>query len=263
VWMRRVYPVAPFGVGLFFAVLAPSTILNALREGMAEPRVYLATAGVFITVAAIVRVWSERMSLPVWATRTAVVLLVAILGLLTVRRNQVWSSPITLWAEAAVRAEEMWEPHYALADSLREGGRCDAAISEYQKVVGLRPAHRDAQTNLGICLAQTGQLEAAERAFREALTIDPTFARGYTNLGALALLAGDTAQARDFYLQALRLDRANVLARLQLASLYEHTFHDYHAAARMCGEARLLAPATPGVVECVERNQRLASGQDR
>src|SRR4029078_5975436 len=32
---------------------------------------------------------------------------------------------------------------------------------------------------------------------------------------------------------------------------------------RMCGEARLLAPSTPGVVECVERNERLASGQGR
>lgn len=263
VWMRRAYPALAFGVFWFFVVLAPSSSVIPLREGMAEHRVYLASAGFFISLAALLRVWWQRMSVPQWATRTAVLLLVAILALLTVRRNQVWSSPIMLWAEATVRAEEMWEPHYALADSLREGGRCDAAISEYQKVVALRPAHRDAQTNLGICLAQTGQLEAAERAFRAALTIDPAFARGYTNLGALALLAGDTAQARDFYLQALRLDQQNVLARLQLASLYEHTFHDYHAAARMCGEARLLAPATPGVVECVERNQHLAAGQGR
>jgi hypothetical protein len=31
----------------------------------------------------------------------------------------------------------------------------------------------------------------------------------------------------------------------------------------MCGEARALAPATPGVAECMERNQRLAAGKDR
>ena len=54
-----------------------------------------------------------------------------------------------------------------------------------------------------------------------------------------------------------------MLARMQLASLYEHTFHDYHAAARMCGEARLIAPSTPGVVECVERNQQLAAAKDQ
>jgi hypothetical protein len=49
---------------------------------------------------------------------------------------------------------------------------------------------------------------------------------------------------------------------MQLASIYEKTYRDYHAAARMCGEARLLAPSTPGVVECVERNQRLATAKD-
>jgi hypothetical protein len=49
---------------------------------------------------------------------------------------------------------------------------------------------------------------------------------------------------------------------MQLASLFEHTFADHHAAARMCGEARRIAPATPGVVECVERNQRLAAARD-
>jgi Tfp pilus assembly protein PilF len=94
------------------------------------------------------------------------------------------------------------------------------------------------------------------------LDIDPAFARGYTNLGALALVAGDTTRARDYYREAIAQDPANVLARMQLASIYEKTFQDYHAAARMCGEARLLAPSTPGVVECVERNQRLAAEKD-
>jgi hypothetical protein len=49
---------------------------------------------------------------------------------------------------------------------------------------------------------------------------------------------------------------------MQLARLYEEVFHDYHAAARMCGEARALQPFTSGVVECMERNQRLAAEKD-
>jgi len=122
----------------------------------------------------------------------------------------------------------MWEPQYALADALREAGNCAGAIPAYRRVIDLRPAHRDA----------------------------------HTNLGALAIVAGDPQRARDFYREALAQDPQNVLARMQLASLYEGTFHDYHAAGRMCGEARAIAPATPGVVECVERNQRLAAAKD-
>ena len=261
--IRESHPVIALGIVWFFAVLAPSSSFVPLREGMAEHRVYLASAGFFTAIAGVFQTWSRRSEGRSWSPRLAVSVLLVALFVLTALRNEVWSSPVTLWREATLHAEGMWEPHYALADSLREQGQCDAAISEYRKVVVLRPVHRDAHTNLGICLAQSGQPEEAERAFRQALAIDPRFARGYTNLGALALLSGETVRARDFYLQALVVDHDNVLARMQLASLYENTFHDYHAAARMCGEVRLLAPATPGVVECVERNQRLASTQGR
>jgi hypothetical protein len=261
--IRRSHPIIALGIVWFFAVLAPSSSFVPLREGMAEHRVYLASAGFFMTLAGVFQMWFRRSEGRSWSPRVAVALLLVVLCFLTARRNEVWASPITLWTEATLHADGMWEPHYALADSLREIGQCDAAIPEYRKVIALRPVHRDAHTNLGICLAQSGQLEEAERSFRQALAIDPRFGRGYTNLGALALLSGDTVRARDFYLQALVVDHDNVLARMQLASLYENTFHDYHAAARMCGEARLIAPSTPGVVECVERNQRLASSPGR
>ena len=261
---RRKVPLVSFGILWFLAVIAPSSSVIALREGMAEHRVYLASAGVFMAVAGAVgsmRVHASgrRPGLEYTATLAAICLA---FGLLTVARNRVWGSPVTLWLEATVHAADMWEPHYALADALRESGDCGRAMAEYQTVVRMRPQHRDAHTNLGICLAQTNRLAEAETAFRRALEIDPAFARGYTNLGALALTAGQPDRARDFYRRAIEVDARNVLARMQLARLYETVFGDFHAAARMCGEARALDPFTPGVVECVERNQRRAAARD-
>ena len=261
--LRRSDPVSALGIAWFLAVLAPSSSFLPLREGMAEHRAYLASAGLFVVISSIVRRRTIAMKAPQYSMRLAVGVAVSILCGLTMMRNRVWSDPITLWSAATLYAEGMWEPRYALADSLREAGQCAAAVPEYRKVVALRPAHRDGHTNLGICLAETGHLDEAEREFRRALEIDPSYARGYTNLGALALMAGDATRARDFYREAIGKDPNNVLARMQLASLYENTFHDYHSAARMCGEARLLAPSTPGVVDCVERNQRRAVSEGR
>lgn len=265
--LRRVAPLVPFGVIWFFAVLAPSSSFVALREGMAEHRVYLAAAGLAVALARkgmllFAALSRGKSGLPE-SYASALILLAALLTSLTMARNHVWASPVLLWAEAVEQSPGMWEPRYALGDVLRQRGRCVEAIPHYRVVVQLRPSNREAFTNLGICLAQIGRHQEAERAFRKTLDLDPGYARGYTNLGALALVEGKVDDARDHYLQAIVVDPRNVLARLQLARLYETSYHDYHAAARMCGEASSIAPTTPGIAECVERNRKLAQDNGR
>jgi protein O-mannosyl-transferase len=261
---RHTVPLVPFGIVWFLAIVAPSSSLVALREGMAEHRVYLASAGIFLAAAGMLSFAPDLIGLRRPRLAHALVLAIAciVLGALTMSRNQIWSSPEKLWREATVHAAGMWEPHYALGDALRASGDCAGAVAEYETVIRMRPHHRDAHTNLGICLAQTDRLVDAEAAFRRALEIDPAFARGYTNLAALALTAGQHDHARDFYRRAIEIEPRNVLARMQLARIYETVFADFHSAARMCGEARALAPRTPGVVDCVERNQRRAGATD-
>jgi hypothetical protein len=265
--LRHVAPLVPFGLLWFFSVVAPSSSIVALREGMAEHRVYLAAAGLAVAAARpgmllFAALSHGKKGLPE-SYASALILITAILTSLTMARNHVWASPVLLWAEAVERSPGMWEPRYALGDVLRQRGRCVEAIPHYRVAVQLRPWNRDAFTNLGICLAQTGHHQEAERAFRKTLELDPAYARGYTNLGALAVVEGKMDDARDHYLQAIAVEPMNVLARLQLARLYEKTYHDYHAAARMCGEAGSIAPSTPGVAECVERNRKLAQDNGR
>jgi tetratricopeptide (TPR) repeat protein len=262
--VRRAVPLTSFGILWFLVVIAPSSSVVALREGMAEHRAYLASAGVIMALAGVAsptrRLWTqERPS--VFAVTTATVVCM-VLGGLTVARNAMWIDPARLWRQATRHAPGMWEPYYALGDTLRASGDCAGAVSAYETVVHMRPQHRDAYTNLGICLAQTNRYREADAAFQRALEIDPRFTRGYTNLGALAILSGQPERARDMYLRALEIEPRNVLALMQLAGLYENVFKDFHAAARMCGEARAVAPTTPNVAECVDRNQRLAAGKD-
>jgi hypothetical protein len=258
--VRDTVPLVAFGILWFLTVIAPSSSVVALREGMAEHRAYFASAGVFVVVAALAsRVLSRdgRTDVPA-GYAAALGLVVVVLGSVTVARNRVWQDPVALWRQAAVAVPGMWEPHYVLGDSLREAGDCAAAIGEYQTVLEMRPDNRDARLNLGICLGQAGRLDEADAAFHEVLRADPRFPRVYTNLAALALVRGQPEGARDYYRQAIGVDPRNVLARLQLARLYEQTFHDYRTAAVLCDEVRVIAPATPGATDCVERNRKLA-----
>jgi Flp pilus assembly protein TadD len=165
---------------------------------------------------------------------------------------------VSVWQEARRAAPNVWQARYALGDALREAGNCPAALVEYEAVLEQHPRHREALTNLGICQGSTGRLQEAAVAFRRALEIDPAWARSYTNLGATAVIEGNTEQARDYYLQAIAVDGRNVHARMQLARIYEDMLGDYERAARLCTEARAIAPGRAAAGECIARNERLA-----
>src|SRR5881296_756852 len=93
--LRTSYPVVALGVVWFFAVLAPSSSVITLREGMAEHRVYLASAGIFIAVAAIVSRWLSPEPAPGHVARigraSVFCAVLTVLFALTVMRNRVWS----------------------------------------------------------------------------------------------------------------------------------------------------------------------------
>jgi Flp pilus assembly protein TadD len=162
---------------------------------------------------------------------------------------------VRLWREAAERAPGLWEPRFLLGDALRERRRCDLAVPAYVAVLQLRPAHRDAHNNLGICLGEMGRLDEARAAFERALEIDPRFTRARGNLGMVAMLAGEDGEARRQFEIVVAEDPRDVNARLQLARLFETTFPSPAAAARLCREVQALAPETPGIADCVRRNE--------
>ena len=153
---RRASPLYLLGAIWWFACIAPSSSIIALREGMAEHRVYVASAGVAMVVTAAIAQLIKRPAaaagrVPL-AWTTGLVLLLVVCGTLTIRRNMVWDSPVSVWREARGAAPEMWQARYALGDALREAGDCPAALIEYQAVLEKQPQLREATTNLGICL---------------------------------------------------------------------------------------------------------------
>jgi protein O-mannosyl-transferase len=140
-------PLVAFGAVWFLAALAPSSSVIPLGQAMAEHRVYLASGGLFVALAAIAaRPLATRASARLAAS---VVLIVCVF--LTVQRNRVWSQSTTVWAEAAAAAPAAWQPHYAYADALREAGQCERAIAEYRIVLRLHPGHPQAISHIEAC----------------------------------------------------------------------------------------------------------------
>jgi protein O-mannosyl-transferase len=137
--LRRRAPLASVGAIWFLAALAPTSSFVPLRDPMAEPRLYVAGAGLIFAVSSVLAplLASRR------AARVAATAALAVLGFAASTRTRIWQDPLILWTEAVQRAPGSWQAHFELAAALEEIGACDRAAPEYAAATRLNSALAD------------------------------------------------------------------------------------------------------------------------
>jgi len=88
--------------------------------------------------------------------------------------------------------------HYAKGNLLRQACRCEAAIAEYETVIGLDRNASGAYANLGWCKFLTGSIEQAIPALEQALRLSPRDNRAGNwcgRIGVVHLLQSRTDEA--------------------------------------------------------------------
>src|SRR5262249_39753576 len=239
--LRKVRRVASFGLLWFLLLVIPSSALVVFNHGepMAEHRVYLASAGVFLALGVVISWLNMRFSpsraIPHLLFRITATVGVLSLGAHTVVRNAVWSSPVSLWAEAVDKAPDHWYPLKLLGESLHDVGAHDQAVPMFVRSIQLRPTEADTYGKEGICLVELGRLDEAQAAFEKLRTIDPYMPEGTNGLGTVALSRKEFDLARQRYEQTLVNNPMNIPARVGLAEVDERTGHPADALA-LCEE---------------------------
>jgi Flp pilus assembly protein TadD len=264
--VRRRYALVSLGMFWFVLLLVPSAVLVLLDLGepMAEHRVYMSAAGLFLaTGAGIGWAWALfdtrslrarlilRFLLATWLT---------VLGGLTVLRNAVWSTSVSLWLDAVEQSPDVWVPHMMLGEALHDSGALDQALDEYRMAIKLRPGEQVPYMKLGLCLAEMRRLDEADGTFQKLEEIAPGSAVARNGRGAVAMMAGRYEDARALYKSALASHPDDVAARQSLALLAESVDHDPAAALKLCQEVQQIAPETPGNDDCIRRNHDVLSG---
>jgi hypothetical protein len=223
---RRKWPLVSLGLIWFVIALLPSSALIVLTERgqpMAEHRVYLASCGFFLAVAAVVgrmaAPWlaaGRRVPVPIAA---ALSLMLAVLLSLTIARNRVWASPVALWTDAVQKAPGTFHATFGLASALR----------------------------------LAGDDTSAEPAFQQAIALQPALAEGYLGLSALFVDQNRIGDASETLRLAIQRVPADFRPRLALAALVQQT--NAAEALQLCQSALTLRPALPEAEACVRRNQ--------
>jgi hypothetical protein len=196
--LRQVNGLVGFGLLWFALLLVPSSALFVLGLGepMAEHRVYLSAAGLFLTCGcAFGLLWGRggrRRSI----TAAALAVCVASFCARTVARNAVWEDPVMLAREAVMLAPAHWMPRLLVAEALRQNGRCQEAVDEYRSVIRMHPSEEFPYTRLAGCLMEARRFEEAEAALEDLRAVNPESLDASVALGLIAILRGNAGGAR-------------------------------------------------------------------
>jgi protein O-GlcNAc transferase len=121
-----------------------------------------------------------------------------------------------------------------LGTLLKSQGHGVDALAPLQKAAQLLPHDQQAQSNLGVVLAELNRLPEAEIAHRRALVINPNFAEAHCNLGVTLKQQERIAEAEACFRQAIALksDYAQAHFNLGLILFEQDLFSDAENAFR-------------------------------
>ncbi len=200
---------------------------------MAEHRTYVASFGFFmaagVVVAKLAGAGTDSGRFRLALVRVALAVALVALASLTIARNRVWGSAVTLWADAARKAPHTWLPAQSLAEALRHADDCPAAIESYRRAISLRPEEGNAYLGMAWCLLDTGQIARAAEALRLGMSQAPT----------------------------------NTAIQMQLAGLEERYYNDPAAALSLCRGALAVDPRLVEAQQCVRRTEQAIAARRR
>lgn len=198
-WALVRRPVWGFVGAWFLVVLAPSSsVVPVASQTMAEHRMYLSLLAPMLVVVAILH---RGLGRRVWVAGLVGAL---VLGGLTLRRNEVYRSPVTLWADTVAKQPANARAHLNLGRAKAADGEPEAALLHYDEAARLQPDAPEPHYNKGLALARLNRLPEALASYEEALRRQPGHAGTLNNRGIALLRLGRMDEAAAGFEAALR-----------------------------------------------------------
>jgi tetratricopeptide (TPR) repeat protein len=214
--------IVSFGVAWFFLAHLVESSLIPIDDVINEHRVYLPSIGLFAGVASGGALLLRRVPRSDTARLTALaaVLLATVLAVTTLRRNEVWSNDVSLWADTVSKSPTKLKPLGHLAVALAAAGRPEEGVLALRRAVTLEPRNAIARLQLGAALAALGRTAEAEPELREAIRLDPKRPEPVFNLALLLSRTGRPEEAKEWFRRFLEIAPSSYAGLRQIATAY-------------------------------------------
>jgi len=214
------YLLASFGIVWFFVTLSVESSVIPIKDVIFEHRVYLPSVGIFMTASCLGAMADRRWSAGAKTPRYVAAGVVLALFALTLNRNTVWTSDLSLWQDSVGKSPGKARPHFNLGKSFTDLGQVGNAIDEYRAALKIMPDYADAHHNLGLSYLSQGLVDQAMDEFRTALKLDPGSSDAHNNMGMAYIGKGKLKEAMSEFLAALESDPGNSKAYNNMGIAY-------------------------------------------
>ena len=176
----------------FLIVLSPSSSIITLGDLAAEHRTYLASYSFYAAVAFCVYkvshlVYSAHPKKSRNIALAVSIFISVIFSVLTIQRNKIWASEVSLWADTLKKSPQKIRPVINLAQAYTKVGTFDLAIEYYEKALILNPNIFATNYNLANLYLEKGREEDGLRLLQTAALIRPKTPEVHGLLGEIYL----------------------------------------------------------------------------
>lgn len=209
---------AAYSLAWTFVALAPVMNIGALGEfSIAERYLYIPSIGFSIFAGLFFANFMKGGSRT--GAVAALIAVVAVLGVMTVNRNRLWSNDLDFYTEMVRVAPSSAAAHANLAHAHFNLGALEPAIKEMEAASALVPGNPDIVFELGTYYYKAGRFSEAAGALERAVKGRPAREEAWNLLGISYAETGRLEDATEAFTRAIELNpassAANNLKRIQ------------------------------------------------
>lgn len=145
-----------------------------------------------------------------------------IFGALTIKRNHIFSSRISIWSDTLKKSPNKFRPHYAVGKAFYRLGKYDQAILHFVRSLALNPDYVEPYVAIGAIYLDLEMPQSAIELYENYLASHQPEPRILMNLSLAYMTSGRLQQAIDTVKLALKIknDDVKMLSLLAELNLY-------------------------------------------
>jgi tetratricopeptide (TPR) repeat protein len=201
--LYRKYPLISFGLAWFFITLLVESSIIPIRDVIFEHRLYLPMFGfAIILVVALLEVLNKIKLTPLIIVFSVIVSMYAYL---TITRNTVWKTNLSLWQDVVQKSPAKARPHINLGVAYFQLLKPLAAIEQFNIAVKIEPENNQIYYDRAEAYLLLNRTEEAILDLDQSILLNNKFAKSYVARAKAKLLLNDLDAAVVDYSKAIEL----------------------------------------------------------